>query len=34
MLDESSGRWIDFELDLDDPEALDRFLRGDVGLRH
>jgi hypothetical protein len=34
VLDESSGRWIDLELDLDDPEALDRFLRGDVGPRH
>jgi hypothetical protein len=34
ILDESSGTWIDIELDLDDAEALERFLRGDVGPRH
>jgi hypothetical protein len=33
ILDETSGRWFDFELDLDDHEALEHFLRGEAGLR-
>jgi hypothetical protein len=29
ILDESTGDWIPFELDLDDPEELSQFLRGE-----
>lgn len=36
MLDESTGEWIPFELDLDDPEDLRAFLGGEIprGRRH
>ncbi len=30
FLDESTGSWISFSLNLDDPEELDHFLRGEV----
>jgi len=30
VLDESTGAWVGFELDLDDPEDLASFLRGEV----
>lgn len=30
VLDESTGAWVSFELDVDDPEELGAFLRGDV----
>ena len=33
ILDESSGRWVNMELDLDDPDALELFLRGEVAHR-
>ena len=29
ILDESTGEWIPFELNLDDPEELAQFLRGE-----
>jgi hypothetical protein len=34
ILDESTGEWIPFELDLEDPEELSLFLRGDLPKRH
>ena len=33
VLDESTGGWIALELNLDDPDELDQFLRGEVKLR-
>ena len=30
ILDESTGEWIPFELDLDDPEELRCFLSGEI----
>lgn len=30
VLDESTGEWIPFDLDLDDPEELASFLRGEI----
>jgi hypothetical protein len=30
VLDESTGEWVSFELNLDDPEELSAFLRGEV----
>ena len=30
ILDESTGEWIPFELDLDDPDELAAFLRGEI----
>jgi hypothetical protein len=35
LLDESTGEWIPYELNLDDPEELSSFLRGEApaGLR-
>jgi hypothetical protein len=33
VLDDSTGRWIPFELNLDDPDALNHFLSGEVRLR-
>lgn len=34
ILDELTGLWVPFELDLDDPEDLGYFLRGEVSKRH
>jgi hypothetical protein len=34
ILDESTGEWIPFELNLDDSEELAHFLRGDLPKRH
>jgi hypothetical protein len=36
ILDESTGDWIPFDLDLDDPDELQSFLRGELpkGRRH
>jgi hypothetical protein len=34
ILDESTGEWIPFELNLDDPEERAQFLRGDLPKRH
>lgn len=36
VLDESTGKWMAFELDLDDPEEVAAFLRGEMprALRH
>jgi hypothetical protein len=33
ILDESTGRWTNFELDLDDHEALEHFLKGEIRAR-
>jgi hypothetical protein len=33
ILDESTGRWTTFELDLDDHEALEHFLKGEIRTR-
>jgi hypothetical protein len=33
VLDESTGRWSPFELNLDDPDALNHFLSGELRLR-
>jgi hypothetical protein len=34
ILDESTGEWIPFELNLEDSEELSHFLRGDLPRRH
>jgi hypothetical protein len=34
ILDESTGEWFPFELNLDDPEELSGFLRGDIPKRY
>jgi hypothetical protein len=34
ILDESTGEWVPFELNLDDPEELAGFLRGEVPKRY
>jgi hypothetical protein len=34
ILDESTGVWVPLELDLDDPEEVGPFLRGEVPKRH
>jgi hypothetical protein len=34
ILDESTGEWYPFELNLDDPEELSAFLRGDIPKRY
>ena len=34
LLDESTGEWFPFELNLDDPEELSSFLRGEVPKRY
>jgi hypothetical protein len=34
ILDESTGEWVPFELNLDDPDELSAFLRGDLPKRH
>jgi hypothetical protein len=34
ILDESTGEWIPFELNFDDPEDLAGFLRGEIPKRH
>jgi hypothetical protein len=34
LLDESTGEWIPFELNLEDPEELSSFLRGELSKRH
>jgi hypothetical protein len=34
ILDESSGEWIGFELDLEDPDERASFLRGDIPRHH
>src|SRR5262249_21970323 len=34
VLDESTGDWIPIELNLDDPEELSHFIRGDLPKRH
>ena len=34
ILDESTGEWIPFELNLDDPEELASFLRGELPKKH
>ena len=34
ILDESTGEWLPFELNLDDPEDLSGFLRGEVPKRY
>jgi hypothetical protein len=34
LLDESTGEWFPFELNLDDPEDLSGFLRGEVPKRY
>ena len=34
ILDESTGEWIPFELNFDDPEELAGFLRGEIPKRH
>ena len=33
ILDESTGRWLPFELHLDDPQSLESFLRGESHLK-
>jgi hypothetical protein len=34
ILDESTGEWVTFELNFDDPEELASFLRGEIPKRH
>jgi hypothetical protein len=34
ILDESTGEWVPFELELDDPEELAQFLRGEFPKKH
>ena len=34
ILDESTGEWVPFELNLEDPEELAGFLRGEIPKRH
>ncbi len=34
ILDESTGEWLPFELNLDDPEELSGFLRGEIPKRY
>ena len=34
ILDESTGEWFPFELNLDDPEELSGFLRGEIPKRY